>query len=232
VTRSSRTWKRRFRGARTVELVALALVAASCGAESVVRYEGEGGKAGERAEPPTGGSRQNGGTTSGETGGAVTGGSRGVETGGSGGAAAGGAAGACTGGIAGACTGDAVIEGDPYPRVEFENGNGYVDTCQEFPGGHGFACWNFDGARSEYCDAPGSCNACLCYVPCDRESGGVSECPAGFTGTATPSCVHETPNTNGACMLVCDESTTCPDGMTCAPYPELPILVCMWLAAR
>ena len=221
-----------FEGERIVAIIGFALVAGACGGKSVVRLGSDGGNSGEVTEPPTGGSPENGGTSAGGTAGDVSGGSAGVATGGTSGVATGGTGALASGGASGAPLGHIDVEGDPYPKVEFENGMGYVDTCQWFPTGHGFNCWHFDGERSEYCENPATCNACLCGVPCDRRNGGdVSECPPGFSGTSIPSCVHETPNTNGTCMLVCNASTACPDGMTCAPYPELSISVCMWVAA-
>lgn len=202
---------------RLVALVGLAAFVVGCGGESTLRREGSGDEnGGGGKEPPP-----NGGGGSSGTSGAPPGGTSGVPAGGTG-------PGPCVDGGGGNC--NPVIEGDPYPEVEWENGMGYLDSCQMLAGSHGFSCWHYDGTDSELCADPTTCNACLCFIPCDREVGGVAACPPGFTGTATPSCVHETPNTVGTCMLLCDGSTSCPEGMTCTPYPGLAIDVCMWVA--
>jgi hypothetical protein len=177
----------------------------ACGESSVRRAHSDEAGAGvtDSTGGGTGGVAIGGGTTGGTAGDGTTSGGRGSQTGGS-------------------------SSSDPYPRVEWEGGNGYMESCPAFPTSHGFLCWHFDGVASELCQDPLTCNACLCSVPCDRP-GGVPECPRGLAGTARPACVHETPTTVGQCMLECD-SASCPDGMTCTPYPELSISVCMWLA--
>ena len=215
-------------GTRIASVIGIAVAAAACVPKVEIGHEGEGGEGGESGavEPPTGGSNAAGGTTA--AGG--TGGSAGDDAGGTSGMSAGGASagGASAGGTSAGGTGGIVIEGDPYRRVEYENGQGYVDSCQAFDAGHGMSCWHFDGSDSSLCEDDNSCNACLCYLPCDQEVA--PTCPAGLTGNAAPRCVHETPTTIGSCMLLCDETTTCPDGMTCTPYPALSIDVCMWIA--
>jgi hypothetical protein len=209
----------RVRSSIAGAVLVVALAGVACGGSSIRRTQadedGEGGTAGDSKGGSSGGDgvggvATGGGTTAGTAGGVATGGT------------ASGRGGSQTGGAP---------SNDPYPRVEWEGGNGYIRNCPAFAGTHGFLCWHSDGVGSEFCGDGETCNACFCMVPCDGPSG-FPECPRGLTGTARPACVHETPTTVGFCGLECDASSSCPDGMTCASYPELPelsIRLCVWL---
>ncbi len=120
---------------------------------------------------------------------------------------------------------------DPqYPYVEYSGGDGYQEFCPTYEGGWGMNCWHSDGATSRFCAGGGDCNVCSCTIPCGDNTISVDRCLPGATGAATAECVEETPNTLGSCMLTCDTSGPCPEGMLCVPYPGLDRSVCMWLA--
>lgn len=63
-----------------------------------------------------------------------------------------------------------------------------------------------------------NCDSCVCQAPCIRDS----DCASGETGDAAPTCVE------GACMLVCGDDETCPDGMTCSFNREHRASFCGW----
>jgi hypothetical protein len=167
-----------------------------------------------------------------------SGGADGSSPGETGGAAGSGAATGATGsgGVAGTTTPGPAADAAPrdetdpnYPYVEWLNGRGYEKFCPRFAGGWGMQCWSFDGRRSELCQDPANCNACTCFVPCGQNSLDAGACLPGATGRAVPECVADSPNSVGSCMLTCDRSGPCPNGMTCADYPDLPRKVCVWL---
>jgi hypothetical protein len=54
------------------------------------------------------------------------------------------------------------------------------------------------------------------------------DCPPPNGGTASPACVTSDDGTSW-CVLRCDDSVECPDGMDCTDWREMPDgLVCTW----
>jgi hypothetical protein len=125
------------------------------------------------------------------------------------------------GGVGAGGGGDAV---DPYPRVSWEDGQGYRRSCPRHDDAWGFTCWNFE-AETRGCRPNGDpyCNACMCAVPCD----GGRDCPRGTTGHEAD-CISSA-TTTPSCFLVCDDGI-CPTGMKCTKYPAADRFVCMWLS--
>jgi hypothetical protein len=115
---------------------------------------------------------------------------------------------------------------DPYPRVAWEDGQGYRRSCPRHDDAWGFTCWNFE-AETRGCRPNGDpyCNACMCAVPCD----GGRDCPRGITGHEAD-CISSA-TTTPSCFLVCDDGV-CPYGMTCTKYPAADRFVCMWLSEQ
>ena len=113
---------------------------------------------------------------------------------------------------------------DAYPRVSWEDGQGYRRSCPRYDDAWGFTCWNFEG-ETRGCRPDGNpyCNACMCAVPCD----GGRDCPRGITGHQAD-CISSA-TTTPSCFLVCDDGI-CPAGMACTKYPAADRFVCMWLS--
>jgi hypothetical protein len=117
--------------------------------------------------------------------------------------------------------------GDPYPRVAWEEGQGYRRSCPRYDDGTwGFTCWNVSGAGTNSCGIDGSpyCNACSCAVPC-----GPDPCPFGLDGH--PAICVGTETTQNTCFLECDDEA-CPTGMTCARFPGTVVDVCVWVSEQ
>jgi hypothetical protein len=117
---------------------------------------------------------------------------------------------------------------DPYPRVAYEDGQGYRRSCPQSESAWGFTCWNFDN-QPHACQPSGDpyCNACSCAVPCETSA----DCPAGITGQPAE-CIGSA-TTVKSCFLVCTEGDPpCPLGMTCSLYPGVYTDVCVWLSEK
>jgi hypothetical protein len=200
---------------------ALAAAAPSCSGRSVVT----GGA------PASGGAFSSGGAlvSGGVAGSTVTGG---VGIGGASGTPAAGGSlipvgGASTGGSQTAEGGEGSVV-DPYPRVAWEDGQGYRRSCPQYDGVWGFTCWHFDGGPgSSSCSPTGDpyCNACSCAIPC----GSLVECPRGV-GQHEAVCIG-TSDTVLSCFLYCPDGI-CPAGMTCMRYPGGADKVCVWVSEQ
>lgn len=113
---------------------------------------------------------------------------------------------------AGAATG-ALYEGDPtmlYPVCRIDDAHRCPPDAEGYRGSYGFA-------------PSGACfEACQCRYACEHQT----DCPAPFTGTASPQCSH------GTCVLRCDGRFACPDGMACVEDDTRGARWCMWVTQR
>jgi hypothetical protein len=195
-------------------------VALGCSARSIVIGGDPLGDAGEGASTPAMGGISAGGTFAGGSGGSSATGGTLIPIGGTSSSTGGSAT---QGGIGAEGGGDAL---DPYPRVSWEDGQGYRRSCPPYEDAWGFTCWNFqDETRGCRPNGDPYCNACMCAVPCD----GGRDCPLGITGHEAD-CISSA-TTTPSCFLVCDDGL-CPYGMTCTKYPAADRFVCMWLSEQ
>jgi len=73
---------------------------------------------------------------------------------------------------------------------------------------------------------PEGSNECIAYNLCSVECNQDTDCDDGGSGNATLRCNPKAPNSfptenTGACELICDSDTVCPDGIACV-NPQSP----------